>query len=143
MSSTLNELGTYVHDSISGYREAVGKADCSNLRSAFSMRQRERERTLARINAELRAQGKDTIDSGSVRGGLHRIWLNVTDALASGDKAVIEAVEEGEEYLKDRFEAALRNDDLAEGERVTIGFCLEEVARGEFFADQLEDIASR
>jgi len=139
MTTKLETLGKYVYDSIEGYRRAQEKANDPGLRSAFADRLTKREQTLSRINAELASHKGDPIHSGSAKGSLHQAWVNLTDALDSGDEAIVERVEEGEDFLKDKFKDALDDDDLTSGERTTIAACYDEISSGEKMTDRLED----
>lgn len=138
MSSTLNNLGQYVFDSIEGYRNAHDRSDSPALKSAFASRIDRREATLTKINQGLMAMGEERITSGSTTGKFHEMWGAVLNALGAGDQTVVSHVEEGEDFLKERFQDALKDDDLDPRERDVITSCMAEIAEGEMFADQLE-----
>lgn len=138
MASQLRDLAHYVCDSIDGYRRAHDAAEDIDLKAAFASRIDRREATLARINAALSAMGEKRVTSGSTLGTLHDLWGAVVNALGSSDHAVISQVEEGEDFLKQRFEEALRRRDIKDEERRVIVACLREIAEGEFFADRID-----
>ena len=50
----------------------------------------------------MRAKGGTPNDDGSLKADLHRRWVDLRAAIAGdgGDKAVIEEVERGEDYIK-------------------------------------------
>jgi uncharacterized protein (TIGR02284 family) len=91
------------------------------------------------LNQELGRLGGEVMTKGTMTGGLHRVWLKITEAFESGDEAAIERVQEGEEYLASKFEAALEHDDLDPQTKTVIEQALGEIREGESLADQLED----
>ena len=76
---------------------------------------------------------------GTAAGGLHRLWLDITNLFERGDKAAVERVEEGEDYLADKFEEVLKRTDLDPAIRSAIQTGLSEIRRGERLADRLVD----
>jgi uncharacterized protein (TIGR02284 family) len=140
MSSRLTDLGHYVHDSIDGYRKAHERADDPDLRAAFASRIDRREATLARINAALTAGKEERVTSGSTLGTFHEIWGAVLKSLGGNDRAVISHVEEGEDFLKQRFEECLRDEDISPRERGVIVDCLREIAEAEYVAERLDNV---
>ena len=68
MAATFQELGACIYDSVEGYREAKDKSDAGRLQAAFATRLAERERTLARFNAQLADAGEAIIEDGSTLG---------------------------------------------------------------------------
>lgn len=139
MASQLRDLGQYVYDSIEGYRRAHERADDVDLKAAFASRIGRREATLARINTALSAMGEQSVTSGSTLGTLHDLWSAVLNALGNSDRAVIGRVEEGEDFLRQRFEEVLRQPDMSEQERQVILACLCEIAEGEFLGDRFDE----
>ena len=138
MTKLLKTLTDTTYDSVEGYRQAIDKADSPQLKQALGERLSAREGTLAALNAELQRNGEDLVTKGTVSGGLHRVWLAVSDAFENGDEAAAERVEEGEDYLKGKFEAALDDDDLDAQERSVIQQCYAEICEGERFGDIIE-----
>jgi uncharacterized protein (TIGR02284 family) len=89
------------------------------------------------LNAQLERQGDDLVTKGTATGGLHRLWADITDLFENGDEAAAERVEEGEDYLKEKFEEALKDDDLEVGERAVVQQCMAEITEGERFGDMV------
>lgn len=138
-TDTLKSLTETVYDSVEGYRLAIDKADSVELKDALRERLERRQETLEALNAELERQGGDIVTKGTMTGDLHRLWLNVADLFESGDEAAAERVEEGEEYLADKFESALDDDDLDPQTRAVLEECFVEIEEGETFSDMLEE----
>ena len=58
-------------------------------------------------------------------------WLNLKAAITGNDdKAIINEVERGEDYLKEKFEAALKSDDLGADSRAVIERAFQSVREG-------------
>ena len=138
MSTKLTTLGQYVYDSIEGYRSAHERAEDPALKAAFASRIDRRETTLSRINQALTGMGEDRITEGSTAGTFHDMWGKVLSAIGGNDQAVVSHVEEGEDFLKEQFEDALKDENVSHRERDVISACLTEISEGEYFADQLE-----
>lgn len=137
-TTTLESLTDTTYDSVEGYRKAAEKAESPHLKQALNDRCQKRQKTLDMLNAELQRCGGELVTKGTVTGELHQMWMGITDMFENGDEAAAERVEEGEDYLKGKFEAALDEDDLDTQQRAVIQQCYAEVKEGERFADMLE-----
>ena len=72
----------------------------------------ERSRLVEDLRAEVRRLGGNPEDDQSTMGSLHQRWLDLKAAITGrDDKAIINEVERGEDYLKAKFQAALDSDD--------------------------------
>ena len=64
-------------------------------------------------SAELARFGGSADRDGTTLGTLHQRWMDLKASIAGNDdKAVINEVERGEDYLKEKFEAAMSSDAL-------------------------------
>ena len=78
---------------------------------------------VAGLQAAVRELGGTPEDDGSFKADLHRRWLDLRAAIggsgsgteADRDKAIIEEVERGEDYLKAKYEAALSDTKVSGG----------------------------
>lgn len=138
MASTIfKSLVDTTFDSVEGYRKAADKADSPQLKAALKDRLGKREETLAALNGELQRQGDELVTSGTVTGAAHRVWTDISDIFDHSDEAAAERVEEGEDYLKKKFEEALDHADLAAEERAVAQQCFAEIQDGERFGDTI------
>ena len=138
MSSTVfKSLTDTTFDSVEGYRQAAEKADSPQLKQALLKRHGERQQTLQQLNAELQRQGDDLVTKGTLAGEAHQLWQSVTAAFGSSDASVAERVEEGEDYLKGKFETALQGNDLLPQERQVVQQAYDEICKGERFTNSL------
>lgn len=135
--TVLETLIDTVYDSLSGYRNASDAADSQAVKSAFANQIERRQSTLDMLNQELVRQGGELVTKGTMAGGLHQVWLKVTELFQSGDRAAIDRVQEGEDYLAGKFETALEETDLDSQTRAIIQRALTEIRQGEQLAEQL------
>ena len=139
MSSTVfKSLTDTTFDSVEGYRQAVDKADNPQLKQALGQRLQQRERTLQQMNAELERQGDELVTKGTVTGEVHQMWASITSLFEDDDESTAERVEEGEDYIKGKFESALESDDLDPQSRAVVQQCYAEICEGEQFGDMIE-----
>jgi len=110
----LNELITTTLDSADGYDEASKDAKNTSFKTLFARWAQERRQVVSELQQEVRSLGGKPSDDGSMLGSAHRAFLNVRESLSKGDKSVVEEVERGEDYIKNKFEEALNDDELSD-----------------------------
>jgi len=109
----LNSLIETTLDSANGYREAAERADDPQYKTMFSERSGRRVELIRQLQDEVRSFGGEPDTDQSVAGKLHNKFVAVRDAvMGSSDKAVIEEVERGEDFIKAEFEKAAGDTDL-------------------------------
>lgn len=124
----LNSLIETMLDSADGYRRAAEEAQSSRFASDFMQRAGEREQLVSKLQEEVRRLGGTPEDNGSVLAAAHRQFLTIRDKITGGDdESVIAEVDHGETYLKEKWEAALRDDELSPETRNVISQCYENV----------------
>ncbi len=113
----LNSLITTTIDSAHGFERAADDAESGRFAALFRDFAAERRQVVAGLQAAVRELGGTPEDDGSLKADLHRRWLDLRAAIAGdgGDKAVIEEVERGEDYLKTKYEAALADTKISAG----------------------------
>lgn len=109
----LNGLIETTLDSANGYREAAENTDRSDLKTLFAERSAKREALASRLQNEVRTFGGEPEADPSMMGKAHNKFVDLMNALTGGsDKAVVDEVERGEDFMKQKFEKASREDDL-------------------------------
>jgi uncharacterized protein (TIGR02284 family) len=109
--STLETLTSTLIDSVNGYRDAAADAEGSQFQQLFREMADQRSRTAEDLRAEIRRLGGNPPEDGSFLGKTHQRFMDLKAAITGrDDKAIINEVERGEDYLKDKFEAALKGD---------------------------------
>jgi uncharacterized protein (TIGR02284 family) len=136
--STLNTLIATTIDSINGYENSAKDVDNERFREIFRSRADERQRVVEDLRAEVRRLGGDPEEDGSFMGKMHQRFEDLKSAMTGGDdKAIIDEVERGEDYLKDKFETALDSDALTGESRSVVERCYQAVRSGH---DQMSDL---
>lgn len=109
----LNSLIETTLDSANGYREAAENIDAPQYKSTFSDRASKRLDLARRLQEEVRSFGGEPQTEQSLAGKLHNKFVDLKNAVTGGsDKAVIDEVERGEDFIKEKYEHALKDDDL-------------------------------
>jgi uncharacterized protein (TIGR02284 family) len=130
--ATLNTLTATLIDSVTGFEDAAANLDSdSRLQSLFRDRAIERQRVVEELRSEVRRLGGDPEDSGSFLGKTHQRFLDLKAVVAGRDeKAIVNEVERGEDYLKGKFEAALEGTDLTGESRAAVERAYQSVRSG-------------
>lgn len=134
----LNQLITTTLDSAEGYSEAAKDADNPTFKNLFSQWARNRRDVASELQAQVRVLGGKPENSSSILGSAHRAFLNLRDSLSKGDKGVVEEVERGEDYIKNKYEDALDDEDLSETIRPALGRAYDSVLEGHAQARNLK-----
>jgi len=127
----LNSLIETTLDSANGYREAAENASQGQLRNMFETRARQRLELTRQLQAEVRSFGGEPEDDQTLLGKLHNKFVDVKNDVTGGrdEKAVINEVERGEDFIKGKFEAALRDDELPTEAREVVSRAFETIRR--------------
>ena len=129
--STLNTLIATTIDSINGYEDSAQNIDNERFREIFRQRANERQEVVENLRAEVRRLGGNPEDDGSFMGKAHQRFEDLKAAITGRDeKAIINEVERGEDYLKGKFEAALNDGDLSGETRSVVQSCYQSVREG-------------
>ncbi|QDP19925.1 ferritin-like domain-containing protein [Sphingomonas xanthus] len=111
--TVLKTLTDTLGDSINGYRDAATHVESEQFRQMFIELADKRSTIMDDLQAELGRLGASADRDGTTLGHLHQSWLDFKAGLTGrDDKAVINEVERGEDYLKEKFETALKSDSL-------------------------------
>lgn len=135
----LNTLIATTIDSINGYEDSAANIDNERFRQIFRERAGERQRVVEQLRAEVRRLGGNPEDDGSFLGKAHQRFEDLKAAITGRDeKAIINEVERGEDYLKGKFEAALKDDNLSGESRAVVEGCFQSVREGHDQMSQLK-----
>ena len=136
--STLNTLITTLIDSVTGFEDAAANSEAGRFQQLFRERASERSRVVEDLRAEVRRLGGNPEDDGSLLGKTHQRFLDLKAAVTGHDeKAIINEVERGEDYLKEKFETALNGDTLTGEARAAVERAYQSVRSGH---DQVRDL---
>ena len=137
--STLNTLIATTIDSITGYEDSAENIHDERLREIFRTRADERQRVVEELRGEVRRLGGDPEDGGSFMGKAHQRFEDLKAAVTGRDeKAIINEVERGEDYLKEKWQAALQSGDLKGESHDLVERCYQSVKAGHDQISQLK-----
>ena len=129
--ATLNTLIATTIDSITGYEDSAANIDNERFRETFRQRANERQQIVEELRGEVRRLGGEPEDSGSFLGKAHQRFEDLKAAITGRDeKAIINEVERGEDYLKAKFETALNEGNLSGETRAVVEGCYQSVREG-------------
>ena len=89
------------------------------------------------LQGTVRNLGGEPEDDGSILAKAHRAFLDVKHALLRDEQAVVNSVENGEDFIKAKFEKALEDSDVSATTRETIRRAWATVKEGH---DQMRDL---
>jgi len=135
----LETLATTLIDSINGYEDAAKNSDNTRFQEIFRERASERRKVLEDLRSEISRLGGTPPDDGSFLGKTHQTWLDLKAAITGrDDQRIINSVEAGEDYLKEKFEAALNSGDLSGESRQVVERVYQSVRSGHDQVSQLK-----
>lgn len=137
-TSKLDDLITTTIDSARGFENSAEEAPDGRFTPFFREMAAERRTVVTELQAQSRALGGSPTEQGSVAAALHRRWEDLRAALGGGDKAVIQEVERGEDYLKAEYERAIADTNISEPTRAVIQTAYGSVRRGHDRASMLK-----
>lgn len=137
--STLNSLIKTTLDSMKGFRDAAEDASNTQYATTFAEFAEERSQVASSLQAEVRRLGGNPEDDSSFLAAAHRTFMDLKQALTGkDDKAIIQEVERGEDYIKAKFEEALEDNDLDPSARAVVQQAYQSVRAGHDRASALK-----
>jgi len=111
---TLNGLIATTIDSVDGYRTSAQDVENPRYAEMFTSRASERSSVAEQLRAEVKRLGGNPEDDGTILAAGHRAFVNLKSVVAArDDRAIVNEVERGEDHIKAKYEAALKDDDLS------------------------------
>ena len=109
--AVLNTLITINNDRIEGYETAAEEAEEQDLKTLFAHFSSTSKACKQELTNEVSKLGGTAAEGTLTAGKLHRVWMDVKAAITGKDrKAILNSCESGEEFAKDTYEKALKND---------------------------------
>jgi uncharacterized protein (TIGR02284 family) len=135
----LNELIETTIDSVTGYEDSAENIGNERLREIFRQRATERQQVVSDLREEVRRLGGNPEDSGTFMGKTHQRFLDLKAAVTGRDeKAIVNEVERGEDYLKGKFDAAVNGGTLTGECRAAVERAYQSVRSGHDQMSQLK-----
>ena len=136
--TALNTLTATLIDSVTGYRDAAEHVDSSQFKDLFGKFADDRSQCVNTLRQQVSALGGEAEGDGSFLGKTHQRYLDLKTAITGrDDKAIINEVERGEDYLKDKFETVLKDAELSPASRTVVEQAFASVRQGH---DRMSDL---
>ena len=137
--STINTLITTLIDSINGFEDAASNTENQRFQQLFREHATERQQVVEQLRGEVRRLGGEPSDDASFMGQTHQRFLDLKAAVTGrDDQAIINEVERGEDYLKEKFETALNSEELTGDSRAAVERAYQSVRQGHDRMSQLK-----
>lgn len=138
-TTVLNTLIGTLIDSVEGYQKAAADTDNTRYAEMFNARAQERQSAITKLQAAVARLGGNPEDDGTTAGAIHRGWINLKEAVVGrDDEAIVNSVESGEDYLKEKFETVMNNKDLPAEARAAVDKAWQSVKAGHDQMSQLK-----
>jgi uncharacterized protein (TIGR02284 family) len=136
--TALNTLTATLIDSVTGYRDAAEHVESSKFKEMFAKFADDRSQCVDLLRQQVRALGGEAEGDGSFMGKTHQRFMDLKAAITGrDDKAIINEVERGEDYLKEKFETVLKSDELSAESRSAVEQAYQSVRQGH---DQMSNL---
>ena len=136
----LNDVTKTLIDSQKGYQQAAEKVDENYaLRSQFLQRADQRQQMINRFQSRVRTFGAEPQTEGGVTGAAHRMWNDFTSMFQSDEKAALNAIDDGEEFLAEQVGDKLDDNEIDMESRQLLRQAYTSAKQGERFAEIMED----
>ena len=137
----LNKVTKGLIDSREGYKKAYEITDENyGLRSEFMRRANERDQLIQQFQTQVRSFGGEPETDGGLLGTAHRSVLQFTSMFRDNEKAALDAIDDGEEYLADKIENCLKEEGMSDVQtRSLLQKAHASAKSGERFAELMEN----
>jgi uncharacterized protein (TIGR02284 family) len=136
--SKLDDLITTLIDSVKGYDHSADKAKTPSMAQLFRDLSAERTEVVKLLQDRSRALDGRPNQFGSAAGTVHRRLEDILVALGGGDKAVVQAIDRGEDYLDEEFQRVLKDEAIDAETRAVILRAHQSVLHGRSIVDSLK-----
>lgn len=137
--SKLDDLITTLIDSVKGYEHSADKVKSADYQTLFRDLAAERTKAVDLLQDRSRTLGGKPNAFGSVAGTVYRRMEDIFVAFGGGDKAVIQAIDRGEDYLREEFERVLKDEAIDLETQAIVRQAHESVAHGHMIVNSLKD----
>lgn len=113
IADKLNDLLEKNYDSEEGYKLAEEKVNDQQLKEIFRSRSQNRYDFGHELKDEIRKYGESPDKGTSVKGDLHRSWMNIKSSLASNtEEAILEEAIRGEKAAVADYDSVIAEKDI-------------------------------
>lgn len=113
ISNRLNDLLEKTYDAEKGFKLAQDKIDNSTTKKFLNDRAEQRAEFGHELKNEISRFGELRANNGSVKGNMHRAWMNLKSAVASNEnEKLLEEVERGERASLDEYNEIIKDENM-------------------------------
>lgn len=113
ISNRLNDLLTKTYDAEKGYKLAQEKVDNQTVKKFLADKVQQRYNFGHELKKEIQAYGELPDKGGSIKGDLHRTWMNLNTTFTSNEtEKILEEVERGEKASLEEYNEILKDDEM-------------------------------
>lgn len=113
ITNRLNELLTRTYDAEKGYKLAQDKVDNITVKKFLSDKVQQRYNFGHELKEEIKKFGELPEKGGSIKGDLHRTWMNLTSSLTGNEtERILEEVERGEKASIEEYNDILNDKEI-------------------------------
>ncbi len=105
----LQELVQVNIDSRDGFRHAAGEIQEMAVANMFMQMADERDHQAQELRSLMTLNDEEAPKEGSFAAAAHRTWMDLRTALGGGLQTVLDEAERGEDYIKGKYETAMKN----------------------------------
>ncbi|MEO8734858.1 MAG: PA2169 family four-helix-bundle protein [Flavobacteriales bacterium] len=118
----LNDLYQLMADGRKGYSEASKRAEKPRIKELLAELSARREGLEDRLGNEIRRfKPDDHTQEGTLKGVLHRAWIDIRESIGkSDDVSVLDECERGERYLLERMDSVIKDQEVAADSRAML-----------------------
>ncbi len=113
IADKLNDLLEKNYDSEKGYQLAEEKVDDPRLKEIFKSRSQNRYDHGHELKAEIKKYGESPDKGTSIKGDIHRSWMNIKSSLSSNkEEAILEEAIRGEKAAVENYDEVIGEADI-------------------------------
>ena len=106
--SVLNRLVETCRDGQNGFQDAASNLASPELKTFCLEQSRQRAQYIGELQQTVLQLGGDPETSGTAAAVLHRAWMDLKSSFGAGDKAIMSAVEKGEDAALEQYDSAIK-----------------------------------
>ena len=113
VTNKLNELLEKTYDAEKGYKVAVENVKNPAVHRFLNDKVQQRYNFGHELKEEIKQYGETPDKGGSIKGDLHRSWMNLTSTLSGNEtERILEEVQRGEQTSLEQYNAILGDEEL-------------------------------
>lgn len=112
MGEKLNELLEKSYDAREGFQSASENVKNKKLQDFFRQKSEERDVFIKELKEEITGYGQVPKEDGSVKGDMHRTWMNLKSSVGDNEESLLEESLRGEKAALEDYREITKEKDL-------------------------------